>query len=70
MESGLVGEVIDDIVRGVYPDDKRIRERYFLKQSLQLLVFLAQRRPGRRRDRSAEVMRAAIKKMMLEQPGG
>lgn len=70
MESRLVQEFIDDIVKGVYPDETLVRERYILAQSLQLLVFLARRRPGKGQDRSAEMMKAAIKRMMLEQSGG
>lgn len=69
MESSLVQGFIEDIVKGVYPDETLVRERYILAQALQLLVFLARRRPGKGQDRSLEMMRAAIKRMMLEQPG-
>lgn len=64
MESNPVTELIDDIVTGVYPDPQLSRERYFLTQSLYLLVFIAQRSPRKGRDASTEVMRAAIKRMM------
>lgn len=64
MESNPVTELIDDIVTGVYPAPHLIRERYFLTQSLYLLVFIAQRSPRKTRDSSTEVMRAAIKRMM------
>jgi hypothetical protein len=60
-------ELIDDIVTGIYPDPKLIRERYILTQSLLLLVFIAKHKPGKQRDHSAAVMKAAIRKMM-EQP--
>jgi len=39
-----------------------------LTQSLLLLVFIAKRKPGKQRDRSAAVMKATIRKMM-DQPG-
>ena len=68
MQPSPVQELIDDIVSGVYPDPKLIRERYILTQSLLLLVFIARRKPGKPRDRSAAVMKATIMKMM-EQPG-
>jgi hypothetical protein len=64
MESNPVTELIGDIVTGVYPDPHLIRERYFLTQSLYLLVFIAQRSPGSTPDSCTEVMRAAIKRMM------
>lgn len=57
-------DLIDDIVAGMYPDSGLLRERYVLAQSLQLLVFLARRTPGKHRARSAAMMRATIKRMM------
>jgi hypothetical protein len=64
MESNAVTELIEEIVTGVYPDPHSLRERYFLSQSLYLLVFIAKRAPRNNRDRSNEVMRAAITRMM------
>ena len=64
MKSSPVQELIDDIVSGVYPDPKSIRERYVLTQSLLLLVFFAKRKPDKQGDHSTALMRATIKKMM------
>lgn len=64
MEPDPVQELIDDIVAGMYPDARLLRERYVLTQSLHLLVFLARQTPVKHRSRSAAVMRATIKRMM------
>jgi hypothetical protein len=64
MEPDPVQELIDDIVAGMYPDPRLIRERHVLTQSLNLLVFIARRTPAKHRSRSAAVMRATIKRMM------
>jgi hypothetical protein len=64
MEPDPVQELIDDIVAGVYPNPRLVRERYVLTQSLHLLVFIAGRAPGKHRSRSAAAMRATIKRMM------
>jgi hypothetical protein len=65
MDPLTINILVDDIVDAVYPQRSSLRERYFLSQSIYLLIAIARSKRNRSVDEPREKMRLLIKNAML-----
>lgn len=63
MEAITESILVREIVEAIYASDNQIRERYYLTQSLHLLLFFSKRSRSHTRDQSLVAMRRLISRL-------